>query len=145
MSGHRVEMPAKEYELLRTLAREPTRVLTKVNFDHVRPRKQASEGLGAGLAIPFPGGLWLLVCRALRGLGACRRATGRIWQAARRRTLARTHQRCERCDRKPPDAVVVVHHRDERGVAGRRELDKTNLRCRGCHQLEHGRRLPARR
>lgn len=27
--GHRVELPAKEYELLRTLAREPTRVFTR--------------------------------------------------------------------------------------------------------------------
>jgi DNA-binding response OmpR family regulator len=42
MSGHRVEMPAKEYELLRTLAREPTRVLTKVNFD-ASGRRRVSE------------------------------------------------------------------------------------------------------
>jgi DNA-binding response OmpR family regulator len=32
MCGQRVELPAKEYELLRMLAREPTRVLTKVDF-----------------------------------------------------------------------------------------------------------------
>ena len=30
---NRLELPAKEYEVLRTLAREPTRVLTKVNFE----------------------------------------------------------------------------------------------------------------
>lgn len=31
---------------------------------------------------------------------------------ARRATpsLARTHHRCERCDRKPPDEVLAVHH-----------------------------------
>ena len=29
MRGHQVELPAKEYELLRTLAREPTRVFTR--------------------------------------------------------------------------------------------------------------------
>jgi DNA-binding response OmpR family regulator len=29
MRGHRIELPAKEYELLRTLAREPTRVFTR--------------------------------------------------------------------------------------------------------------------
>jgi hypothetical protein len=26
-----------------------------------------------------------------------------------------------------PDVVLVVHHRDERGVAGRRAIDQTNL------------------
>jgi hypothetical protein len=54
-----VKLPAKEYELLRMLAREPTRVLTKVNFE---PRPEEGEGfrdLGAGLAIRFPlGRLW---------------------------------------------------------------------------------------
>jgi 5-methylcytosine-specific restriction endonuclease McrA len=66
---------------------------------------------------------------------------------AGKRTLARARQRCERYYRKPPDVVLVVHHGDERGVAGRRALDQTNLTvlCRGCHQLEHGRGPPARR
>jgi DNA-binding response OmpR family regulator len=38
-----VELSAVEYRLLCHLAGEPTRVLTKVNFDYARPRKQASE------------------------------------------------------------------------------------------------------
>jgi DNA-binding response OmpR family regulator len=43
MRGHRVELPAKEYELLRTLAREPTRVLTRVNFE--LPRRRNVRGV----------------------------------------------------------------------------------------------------
>jgi hypothetical protein len=42
--GNRVELPAKEYELLRTLAREPTRVLTKVNFEPRPNEGKGSEG-----------------------------------------------------------------------------------------------------
>jgi hypothetical protein len=55
MCGRRVELPVKEYELLRTLAREPTRVLTKVNFEPIRAegRRARIQGLG-GLVIPFP-------------------------------------------------------------------------------------------
>jgi hypothetical protein len=30
-------------------------------------------------------------------------------------------------ERKPPDVTLVVHHREERGVAGRRALDQTDL------------------
>jgi hypothetical protein len=132
---NRLALPAKEYELLRTLAREPTRVLTKLNFEPPKARAEGSrgiQGLEAGLVIPLsPGRLWPLDYRAVsRGLGACRRATGTTWQAARRPTLARAHQRCERCDRKPPDVVLVVHHRDERGVAGRGALDQTDLTAR---------------
>jgi DNA-binding response OmpR family regulator len=49
MRGNRVELPAKEYELLRTLAREPTRVLTKVNFEPRPEEGKGSEGLrGSG-------------------------------------------------------------------------------------------------
>jgi hypothetical protein len=70
--------------------------------------------------------------------GRIRRATG---STGEQRAGVQTHQRCKR---KPLDVTLVVHHRDERGVAGRRALDKTNLRCRGCHQLEQGRRPLAR-
>jgi DNA-binding response OmpR family regulator len=46
---NRLELPAKEYELLRTLAREPTRVLTKVNFEPRPEEGKGSEGLrGSG-------------------------------------------------------------------------------------------------
>jgi DNA-binding response OmpR family regulator len=69
MRGNRVELPAKEYELLRTLAREPTRVLTKVNFE---PRPAEGKGARApgargGIGIPFPlGRLWPLSYQASR-------------------------------------------------------------------------------
>jgi DNA-binding response OmpR family regulator len=44
-----IELSAKEYEVLVALANDPHRVLTKVNFDYARPRKQASEGFrGSG-------------------------------------------------------------------------------------------------
>jgi len=45
-----VELPAKEYELLRTLAGEPTRVLTKVNFELPKAEGRGdpgTPGLGA--------------------------------------------------------------------------------------------------
>jgi DNA-binding response OmpR family regulator len=49
IDDRRVELSAVEYRLLCHLAGEPTRVLTKVNFDRARPRKQASEGFrGSG-------------------------------------------------------------------------------------------------
>jgi DNA-binding response OmpR family regulator len=66
---NRLELPAKEYELLRTLAREPTRVLTKVNFE---PRPAEGKGARApgargGIGIPFPlGRLWPLSYQASR-------------------------------------------------------------------------------
>jgi DNA-binding response OmpR family regulator len=47
---NRLELPAKEYELLRTLAREPTRVLTKVNFEPEaggKARGASDPGVGA--------------------------------------------------------------------------------------------------
>jgi hypothetical protein len=71
-------------------------------------------------------------------MSAGRRATGRTWPAARRQN-SRGRIIAASAARKPPDVTLVVHHRDERGVAGRRALDQTNLtaRCRGCHQLEH--------
>jgi DNA-binding response OmpR family regulator len=59
MCGHRVELPAKEYELLRMLAREPTRVLTKVNFETELGKARGREGfrgLGAELLNPSPRG-----------------------------------------------------------------------------------------
>jgi hypothetical protein len=47
------------------------------------------------------------------------------------RTLARTHQRC---DRKPPDAVVVViTAMSEASPDGARSIRPTSARCRGCH------------
>jgi DNA-binding response OmpR family regulator len=64
MRGNRVDLPAKEYELLRALAREPTRVSTEVGCRRKsileRGRRKArgarDSGLGAGLVSPFPWG-----------------------------------------------------------------------------------------
>ena len=57
----------------------------------------------------------------------------RAWQAARTVALDRERRRCGRCGRKPPKVVLVVHHDDEQGIAGKRATDQTNLRvlCRG--------------
>jgi DNA-binding response OmpR family regulator len=44
---NRLELPAKEYELLRTLAREPTRVLTKVNFELRKAEGRGARNSGA--------------------------------------------------------------------------------------------------
>ena len=41
IGGARVDLTAKEYELLRCLASEPTRVLTKVNFE--LPKTEGSQ------------------------------------------------------------------------------------------------------
>jgi len=41
IDGARVDLTAKEYELLRCLASEPTRVLTKVNFE--LPKTEGSQ------------------------------------------------------------------------------------------------------
>ncbi|MGO9971309.1 MAG: response regulator transcription factor [Solirubrobacteraceae bacterium] len=72
--GSRVDLPAKEYELLRALAREPTRVLTKVNFEPKLARPggavsplsaQSASGRMSGVTpvaeqkqVPF----WLIGC-----------------------------------------------------------------------------------
>jgi hypothetical protein len=81
--------------LLCHLAGEPTRVLTEIDFE--LPPAQEGKGeqgiqeLGAEFVSPSPGEpLATCLPRAVsRGLGACRRPTGRTWQPARRRTLAR--------------------------------------------------------
>jgi hypothetical protein len=51
----RVELSAVEYRLLSQMAGEPTRVLTKVNFEQGRrkARERGIQELGAGLVIPF--------------------------------------------------------------------------------------------
>ena len=56
--GTKLELPAKEYELLRTLAREPTRVLTKVNFEQRPEEGKGSEGIQGwgGIGDPLPPG-----------------------------------------------------------------------------------------
>ena len=69
VSGRPVELSDKEYRLLVTLACDPTRVLTKVNFETRPEEGKGSEGsgLGAGMVIPFPlGRLWPLDYQASR-------------------------------------------------------------------------------
>jgi hypothetical protein len=90
-----VELSDKEYQLLVRLAAEPTRMFTKIDFELPpapgRQREQGIQELGAEFVSPSPGEpLATCLPRAVsRGLGACRRPTGRTWQPARRRTLAR--------------------------------------------------------
>jgi DNA-binding response OmpR family regulator len=50
-----VELSAMKYRLLHMLAGEPSRVLTKANFElrKAEGREQGTQGLGAGLVIPF--------------------------------------------------------------------------------------------
>jgi hypothetical protein len=64
-----VELSAKEYDLLATLAGEPTRVLTKVNFE-TRPEEgkgARDSGARGRIGDPLPlGRLWPLDYRASR-------------------------------------------------------------------------------
>ena len=63
----------------------------------------------------------------------------RRWDVARDRALQRSGHRCERCGRKPPKVVLVVHHLDGKGMTGSGATRQTNLMvlCRSCHSHEH--------
>ncbi|MGO9954997.1 MAG: hypothetical protein ACLP50_03320 [Solirubrobacteraceae bacterium] len=45
VGDQQIELAPKEFELLQTLIADPTRVLTKVNFEP-RPERKGSEGFG---------------------------------------------------------------------------------------------------
>ena len=142
-----MELSAVEYRLLCQLAGEPTRVFTKIDFElPPGPRKvkgaRDSRARG-GIRVPVPRGAsgHLSAARRVQGIGRMPSAYGKDLAAG---TQAHTRAGISAASAAPasrPPRGLVVHHGDERRVAGRRALHQTNLTllCRSCHQLEHGR------
>jgi 5-methylcytosine-specific restriction endonuclease McrA len=56
------------------------------------------------------------------------------WQRIRRQALARAGNRCQRCQRQPPNVTLVVHHVDRDGPVA---TTRVVVLCRGCHLSEH--------